>query len=167
MGITRRLPTSNKGRDKALKTAKDKNDSLSPGDRFLTPATQSRLNAIQPLVRTGMQNAAVALANQVDSSATVDQDKERAKMHNSHFIQAFDNGALRGDFDKAHRAHFSLPTGNTALPRMVTEQEILQVGDNIVDGDVTRLGAGGAAMSNPTTAAVAAAIATFRTSNNA
>jgi hypothetical protein len=167
MSISRKLPTSNKGRDKALKTAKDKNDSLAAADRFLTAATQTRMNNIQSLIRTAMQNSGVALANQVGSSTTVEEDKERAKMHNSHFIQAFDNGAQRGDFDKAHRAHFSLPTGNTTLPRMVTEQEILQVGDNIVDGDVTRLGAGGAAMSNPTTAAVATAISTFRTSNNA
>jgi hypothetical protein len=167
MSISRKLPGSNKGRDKALKALKEKDDSLALADKVINAPTRTRLGVIQPLYRGGMQAIGVALSDQADSSATVETQKQIAKMHNSHFIQAFDNGALRGDFSKAHRAHYSLPVGNTTLPRMVTEQEILQVGDNLVSGDATRIVAGGAAMSNPTIAAVQTVVGNFRTSNTA
>lgn len=167
MGIQRKLPGSDVTRDRALIKAKAKNDSLAAPDRFLTTPTQNRLNAIQPLLRSHMLARSVALANQADSTSTVELNKIAAKMVTAHFISAFDNGIKRNVFVPAHRAHYALPVGNDTLPRLVTEEEILQVGDQIIAGDVTRLAAGGAAMSNPSPAEVGVAITNFRTNNNA
>jgi hypothetical protein len=167
MGIRKQTARSHNGRDRAMTRGKEKNDSLAPADRFFTNQTESRLNTHQPLYRSSMQAVGVALANQAQSTSAVAESKETAKMFNSHFVQVFDFGIKRGKYVPAHRAHYQLPVNSDTLPRMVTENEILQVGDNIIAGDATRVTAGGAAMANPTAIEVDTAITDFRTLNNA
>ncbi|MBK5285246.1 MAG: hypothetical protein JJE25_07560, partial [Bacteroidia bacterium] len=165
MGITRRLPQTDDGRDRALTTGKERKDTVTPADMAITPATEARLDIIQPGFQAKMLVRGVALSVQSASTSVVDTAKALAKMFTSHFIQVFNLGVHRGVYPKADRAYYQLDVNSEAVPHMSTEQEILQWGERIKPGNVARLAAGGAAMSNPTEPEVTIKVLDFKTKN--
>jgi hypothetical protein len=117
MGISRRKPNSNVGREKALTTAKTRRDNLAnPADNVLTNATSLRLDAIEPLYKTRMETVGLKLAEQLNVTADVKAKLGQARMYVSHFFQTFNNGIDRGDFPAAHRAYYQLD-GNSGRSR--------------------------------------------------
>jgi hypothetical protein len=147
---TRKKPGSDEGRDKALYTAKTKNDGILPANRFLTNQTQTRLNAIQPSFRSALEARGTALANQSEGTAVNDAAKAAARMFVSHFFQVFNLGVARGVYTKSQRSFFQLDVNSDSVPTLTSEQDIILWGLRIETGDAARVAAGGAAMVNPT-----------------
>lgn len=71
------------------------------------------------------------------------------EMNCSHFIQVFNLGVRRGKYNPAHRAFYNIDAGSEAVPPMTTDGDIISVANDIVNGDVSRVAAGGADMVNP------------------
>jgi hypothetical protein len=167
MAISRRKPQSNVGREKALTTAKQRKDNLAnPADNVLTAATEGRLDIIEPLYKSKMALIGSKLADQLDVTNDVKKKLATARMFVSHFIQTFNNGIDRELFPAAHRAHYQLDGNSGRVPPLDKESDVLQWGNRIKLGDVSRLAAGGAAMAMPTAAEVDLRVTAFNTSNN-
>lgn len=158
---TRRLPQANAARLKALSTAKTKNDALAAGARFLTTPTQTRLNAVQPLLNTKVAASGLALSNQSGSTVEVELAKATAKLFANHYYQVFNLGVARGTYPKAHRALYMLDVNSDVLPPLATEADITLQGERIIAGETARVAAGGSPMFNPTVDEVAEKHAEF------
>ena len=107
-----------------------------------------------------------ALSLQAGVTSLVDTAKALAKMFTSHFIQVFNFGVARSVYPKADRAYYQLDVNSEALQPLGTEQEILLWGGRIKPGDLARVAAGGAAMSNPTSTEVSAKVLDFKNKND-
>jgi hypothetical protein len=105
------------------------------------------------------------LALQADTTSDVKKAMATARIFISHFIQVFNLGVTRAVYSAGQRAYFHLDVISEALPELTKESDISTWGDNIVDGDLARVAAGGAAMSNPTALQVKAAVLDFNTKN--
>jgi hypothetical protein len=162
---TRRLPTTDEGRLRALNSGKTKNDSIPLPQQFLTANTKTRLNTMQPQFQTAMQNRGNALAAQGGATTLVNSAFAEGRNYISHFIQVFNFGVARNKYPAAHRAYYQLDMNNDKLPALRSEQDITTWGLRISQGDAARIAAGGVAMANPDVAEVDAAILNFNTVN--
>lgn len=162
--ISRRLPQSNIGRLEALTRLKIKKDSLPSSANILTPDTTGRLDTIQPQFYSAMNE--VAFAHAIYSAQVEDKMKKRRilSLLCSHFIQVFNFMVDRGDAKASERAFFKLKIERAVLPDMSTEEKLLQVAKDLIDGEDKRVEAGGIPMVNPDIDAIKNAYQEFRTS---
>jgi len=152
--ITRRLPQSNLARQKALNQAKEKQSTVPPGSEVLRATTVTTLSSQTPVYNNALQDVAVAQSNLSGNTADKDPKMEDSRMFTSQFIQVFNFGVRRKKYPANHRAHYQLAVDSEAVPNLDAEADVLLWGQRIVDGDVTRLAAGGAPMTNPDAAEV-------------
>lgn len=163
MSTSRLLPESIDGRNNALETAKLKKDNPGPVGNFLTTPTVTRLDAIQASYSTAVDQrntAQVALSRATPIKLAAFKD---CQLFTNHFIQVFNLGVRRGVYQAAERGFFGLDINSDALPPLDTEQQVRLMAKRITDKDAERVAAGGAAMSNPTTAQVLAKFTPFDT----
>jgi guanyl-specific ribonuclease Sa len=154
-------PITNEARLEALQAAKAKALVTLPADLAFTAATKLRLDTFLPIYETALQDQSSALYQQTTATAAANVAKPNLKMHISHFFQVFNFGISRNVYTKQQRTHFTLDVEQDELPRLITETELATWGQKIINGDAARVLAGGAAMSNPSAADVAAAHASF------
>ena len=154
MVITRKLPNSNIGRQKALSLAKAKQDSLPLGSLVLNPTTVTRLNDAVTGYDTALNSVAVAQANLSSNTPVKDTAISNSRMYTSHFIQVFNLGVARGKYPAAHRAFYMLDVSSSAVPDLGTEADVLLWGQRLIEGDASRITAGGLPMANPDIAEV-------------
>jgi len=166
MSISRKLPNSDEGRKRALDLAKGKKDNTPAPDIVITPNTVLRLDAAQPDFEQKMQERDDALSVQAISTSAKDAGMFVAKNYISDFIQTFNSGVARGIFPKEHRAYYHLDINSNSVPPLTNEASIVEWGQWLIDGDPRRVAAGGAAMSMPTIAEVAAKFTIFMNANH-
>ncbi|MFN0274494.1 MAG: carboxypeptidase-like regulatory domain-containing protein [Chitinophagales bacterium] len=148
---SRRLTRTNKGRRIAIQAARTKKNTPGPNGNFLTASTTTRLENIYiqyEAKSTALQQAAAALYGHTPQK---DVAIGKVKTFVSHFLQVFNMGVTRGKYLAAHRAFFGQDVTSEALPPLVSESDIMLAAQNIVEGDVQRIAAGGAEMDNPKT----------------
>jgi len=136
------LPDSTDGRKTALDKGKTKNDNLPPLVVILTPATKTRLNAIQPLFDGAVLALMTALANSTNATALKNAAQALAKMWISHYYQALNNAIDREVYPPSVRAYYGLDVNSGAVPEMNTEDAVKQWGERVSSGE-TALAAGG------------------------
>lgn len=166
MSISRRLPNTDATRAKALKEAKTKNENVPSGTQILTDQTVTRLDAIQPLYATAMQDRGTAKRDQVGSTTEVTTAFSSARMYISHFFQVFNLGVARGKFPKQDRAFYQLNVSSDSVPSLTTHQDVTLWGENIKIGNINRVAAGGEPMENPKVEEVNEAVDSFNAKNS-
>lgn len=152
--LTRKLPGTDISRQRALNTAKNKNDITTPGTGPLTANTETRLNAMNGNYNSALTDRANAKAGQTANTPVKDAAIENLRMYVSHFIQVFNLGVRRSVYVAAHRSFYQLNVNSEALPNMEDEDDVLLWANRLVTGDAQRILAGGAAMANPSIAQV-------------
>ena len=156
MALSRRLPNSDEGRKTAQDLAKGKMDNTPAPDIVLSANTQSRLDALQPDFEAKMQARDDALVNQTIATRVKDTAMAEDRILISAFIQTFNAGVKRGIFPKEHRAFYHLDVNSESVPPLTSEADVIEWGGWLIDGDLRRIAAGGAAMAMPTIAEVSA-----------
>jgi len=149
------IPRTNASRNTFLTAAINKHIALGVAS-ILTPTTASKLVAQQPAYKLAM--AAIGPLKAVYYNSAHDKEAKgvACAMFSSHFIQTFFMGVQRGVFAVGDLAYYGLDESGT-VPPMDSEEEILEVAQKIVDGDINRMAVAGAvAMSMPTAAEVKA-----------
>jgi len=159
--IARRLPQSNKTRQDALFAATDKKDSLPPSGNILTAATTTRLDAVKPSYETAMdavvvKGNALRVQSKVKNSTRNTLDKlTRA------FIKIFNIGIDIGKFLDTDLSFYNLPPNGT-LPKLTADQDLINVGRDIIKGENNRVTGGGTPMSTVDIAEYATAYNDFK-----
>ncbi len=161
----RQLPNSNAKRSRALKAATDRKSITLPADMPLTAATVTRLDVFFPQYKTKQLAVNTALAAQSLLTGQVKAAKLTAGYFVADMIDALQNAIRRGTFNEGVRSLYSLPVNKPLRPEIITEQDVLDWGERVHDGETARIAAGGTAIGFPTLAEVDAAVNNFRTLN--
>lgn len=151
----RRLPKTDQARIKALKAVLDRDDAFCSATRVVEWKTLTDLKNVYDkfmgayLYYKGCKN------NQVRHSGDGDPLRARAYMFVSHFIQVLNLAIIRGEIRESYKPLYGLIEGDFSLPEIVTNEQLIQWGEQIINGERERLKKGGVPVTNPSIAKVA------------
>ncbi len=150
----RRLPNTDIARIKALKKVFEKGTDLPPFKLAFSQAMFQQVKAILP----GFENAISEHRNAMNLHAERNKDYQlkmrKAKLYISHFIQVVDMAISRGELPPEIRVEYGLNEDERKLPNLNTEDELIQTGNLLIEGERGRKMKGCAPITNPTIAVV-------------
>jgi hypothetical protein len=150
----RRLPNTDAARLKALRTAFVKGKELPPFKLAYTQATFQKVSSFLPGFEHVISQHRTAYSHQVRKSKEYQLALKKAKMYISHFIQVMNMAISRGELPPAARVFFRIAEDDSRLPSLNTETEVIQWGENIIQGEAQRIMKGMSPITNPTIAVV-------------
>ncbi|MFO7617161.1 MAG: hypothetical protein R6V75_07905 [Bacteroidales bacterium] len=150
----RRLPTTDAARMRALRAAATKAETtglnrLAYSPQYIHPVR----NLIQRL-EGAQHEQSQARSNLIRLNRDFQPILVKTRLYVSHFIQVLNLAIQRGEIPAEARAFYSLPGDENRLPSLRTEQEILEWGGKIVEGENARIKTGGVPVMNPNIARV-------------
>ncbi|MEI6815459.1 MAG: hypothetical protein WCL14_02520 [Bacteroidota bacterium] len=162
MSQRKEFPESDDARELALKKAIDKRDGPPIDDIFL-PDNSASLTINQPLFI--LKRQAVRNAETARNIAVVDFDViiEKLKKRASAGLQLLNFKIDIGDFPASVRSMYGLPLDTGNLPPYDTEDQIIQMAHDFINGETARIAAGGAPLADITRASVQALLTTLET----
>jgi len=150
----RRLPNTDAARLKALKTAFAKGRELPPFKLAYSQSSFQRVQSFLPSFEKAMTETKQAYENQVERNKDYLKLMKKAKLYVSHFIQVVNMAILRGELIPSERKFFKLDEDEKKAPPLNSEQEIIEWGEVIIEGENQRRMQGRGAITNPTVAVV-------------
>lgn len=150
----RRLPNTDSSRLRALETAFSKSTRVSPNQLAFSQKSLHSVKYFLPTFKQALTVQKDAYQNQVNKSVQFLEFHRKAKLYISHFIQVLNLAILRGEMPEQARNFYSLQEFDKKLPSLSSDQELLEWGEKIIDGENRRMMQGGTPMSNPRIALV-------------
>ena len=162
---SRRLPDSNPKRYRALRMINDRKTVTPPAQVPITPGTVTRFDLFFSAYKAKILAVAAALSAQGAASALVRVAKQLGAWLVDDFYEALQRAIRRGEFAADVRALYGLELSETNTPKLSTEQDVLDWGENAHDGETVRTGAGGAPITFPSLLQMDTAVNDFKTKN--
>jgi len=150
----RRLPNTDAARIRAMKTALEKGKELPPNKIAYSAKTIIRLQKFLPLFEHNIQLQKQSIAQQNKKSRDYSEAARKARIYLTHFIRVMNMAIYRGDLPVETRAYYGLPTNESTVPALNTENELISWGRRIIEGEEFRIRKGGSPITNPTIAVV-------------
>ena len=150
----RRLPNTDAARIRAMKTALEKGKELPPNKVAYSAKTIVRLQKFLPLFEHNIQLQKQSIAQQNKKSRDYTEAARKARIYLTHFIRVMNMAIYRGDLPVETRAYYGLPTNESTVPALNTENELISWGRRIIEGEEFRIRKGGSPITNPTIAVV-------------
>ncbi len=150
----RRLPNTDAARLRAMRTAKEKYDTLGAGNVPYNNRVIYDISAIIPQFERAISDLRMQQNVQAGKNKKYQNTVRIARMYISHFIQVLNLSCLRNEIKPEKKLLYKLLPDNYSVPDLSTETLILEWGKNIIDGENERVSNGGAAIYNPTIAKV-------------
>jgi hypothetical protein len=150
----RRLPNTDAARIRAMKSALEKGKELPPHKIAYSAKIIVRLQKFLPLFEHTIQLQRQSLASQVKRSKDYSEAAKKARIYLTHFIRVMNMAIYRGDLPPETRAYYGLPTNESNMPSLNTENELISWGRRIIEGEEFRIRKGGSPITNPTIAVV-------------
>lgn len=150
----RRLPNTDKSRLKALKKAMEKGNELPP---FKLAFSQNSLFQLQSFINSFEQSLSLQKQNYqqlVDNNQLFREAQRKARMYISHFIQVMNLAIIRGELPGRIKSFYGLKNNLKSCPPLKTDEEILETGHKLIDGETQRCKEGISSITNPTVAVV-------------
>lgn len=152
--IVRQLPRSLDSRYEVLQDAIAKRNSVPPAQNVLRTETSARLDVIFGNIsaaRTARLHTKQAyVANTPSKNALI----KKLRMFVSHFIQNLNHAIERQEITAAARVFYNLDENDTAVPGLTKETDVTTWARSIVDGEASRVAAGGTALVQPSAAQI-------------
>ena len=158
----RRLPNTDAARLKAMVKAIDMSMKLPSHELAYSHLTLQKLNTLFPQFKLVVLRQKEAYKTQTQRSKKFTEKAKRAKLYLSHFIQVMNFMILRGELPETDRKFFGLKEYNRSLPPLMSDADLLAIGEQIVEGDQERQKFGGKMITNPTAAVVRVHYEDFR-----
>jgi len=150
----RRLPTTDAARLRALKTAADKADQLKIDQLAFTA------RYVHPLRNFHQQLETIKFQQTQSWNQLVSQNKDfkhytdKTRIYITHFIRVLNMSIARDEMTPENRKFYNIDPESKKLPRIQTDNELLEWGKHIIDGEAKRIRTGGVPIMNPTIAKV-------------
>ena len=157
----RRLARTDDEIDDALRNGLEKADNTPPEEWAISQPTYEGAKAFYEMWKKERKEVGGALKTQSDLSKQLAKDKAKVKKYLSHFIQSFNLAIDRGEIPASDRALMGIDVSSDTLPPMGGVNDIVRVGNNLIDGEKKRIEAGGAAVAAPTIEQVKAVFEPF------
>lgn len=150
----RRLPNTDLARLRAMKTAYQMGREIHPTALAFTQSTYTKLELFINSFETAVQQYREAYNRQAESSAIYIPIAQKARLYVSHFIQVVNMAVLRGELKPNVRTYYQLPVDEGKLPPLASDQEVIDWGQKIIQGEFQRTSEGRPPIMNPTIALV-------------
>lgn len=160
----RRLPNTDNARIKAMKTAVEKAEDTDFQDLSISPnvlsETKSVLHHFEHLCLRYQQ----MYDTQVKANKSFLAKVKNARMYISHFVQVLYLSVLRAEIKEEHLDQYGLEGSTMVVPELTTNEQLLEWGQKIIDGENARISQGGVPIYNPSVAKVKVMYSLFKDS---
>ncbi len=150
----RRLPTTDKARLRALEQALKKVGEISVRNIPFAKHSTEELQSVKNQFENALKHYELNIKQQSDNGKHYKTVMETARMYLGHFIQVLLFASERGEINGGIKFYGNLQSLEGKVPSLNTEQEILEWGKIIVNGEQNRVRQGGSAIYSPSIALV-------------
>jgi hypothetical protein len=150
----RRLPNTDNSRHKALLKACQKGKDNPPFKLAFSQSTYQRIASFLPGFEKSIIQQKAALSRQIERNKDYHTLQKKAKLYISHFIQVVNMAIQRGEISASILDFYNLNGYSRKLPPMNTEEEVINWGAKLIDGETQRIRRGMSPITNPTIAVV-------------
>lgn len=139
----RRLPNTDAARIRALETALNAEDFSDISRLPFSLSLRQRIEFFLPKFKTAILNSQCAREKQNGHSRKFAEYTRKAKLYISHFLQVLNFAIIRGELKPVARTFYGIDEKDTKLPPLVSEQDLLDWGARVIEGETERLRKGG------------------------
>ena len=150
----RRLPNTDQARLRAMKAAYKMGHELHPTELAFTQSTYTKLELFINSFTQAIYQYREAYNRQAENSLVYQPIAQKARLYVSHFIQVVNMAIQRGELKPTVRKYYELPVDETKLPSLASDQEVIEWGQRIINGEFCRTSEGKPPIMNPTIALV-------------
>lgn len=150
----RRLPNTDLSRIKALKTAIDKASGMDFQEVAVSMKTLANARAVVDKFERLCNKYQQTLDTQVKANIAFQSKVKNARMYISHFIQVLYMSVMRSEIKSEHLELYGLQSSNFIVPDLSSNEQLLQWGQKIINGEKKRVVQGGVPIYNPSIAKV-------------
>jgi hypothetical protein len=157
----RRLPTTDKARLRALEAALNTASDRDAGKLAYSKNTLFELKNIKSRFENHLKHHELDLKIESEKNAEYKAAYEKARVYVSHFIQVLYMNIEREELKEEVLSHYGLQDAGGKVPSLNSEQEILDWGKKIIQGEQKRMQKGGSPIYNPSIALVRVKVEDF------
>ncbi len=150
----RRLPNTDISRIRVMRIALEKGKDMPPHKLAYTSKNIIKLEKILPQFEHGIHLYRETLTSQNKKNREYNEIVRKARIYLTHFIRVMNMAIYRGELPAETRAFFGLATDDSNVPMLSTENELVNWGRRIIEGEEFRIKKGGSPITNPTIAVV-------------
>lgn len=158
----RRLPNTDAARIKALKTAVDKAEKTDFKELSLSPKNITTAKDVLAHFQTLNKSYQQLYNTQVNANKLFVNKVKNARMYVSHFIQVLYMSIIRSEIKENQLELYKLESENLVVPDLTSHEQLLEWGQNIIDGENKRVSQGGVPIFNPSIAKVNVMFSIFK-----
>lgn len=157
----RRLPNTDNARLKALNIALSKGKELPPFKLAFSQRSNQQLQSFLNKYEHAMSYYRQCYVMQTKKNDDYSAILKKARLYISHFIQVINMAILRGELQPEVRKYYGLTPGESKIPSLNTENDIVKWGEQLMKGEAQRIAEGSSPVTNPTIAIVRVRYETF------
>ncbi len=148
----RRLPNTDSSRLKSLYAALHKGKDIPPFKLAFTPGSYRKIQSILPVFESAINEHKNALNIQAEKNKEYQKRLRKVRLYISHFIQVVNMAVTRGDLRPVTRNYFGLEEDGRKVPTLSSEEDVINWGRQLIDGEYKRRMKGLNPVTNPTIA---------------
>ncbi|MFH0756478.1 MAG: hypothetical protein V2B15_04245 [Bacteroidota bacterium] len=148
----RRLPNTDSARLKSLKSAYEKGKDLPPFKLAFSASTLRKMQSVIPGFENAIYEHRNSLNIQTEKNKEYQKRLRKVRLYISHFIQVVNMAISRGDLVPETRSYFGLDDEEKKVPSLNSEEEVIEWGQQLIDGEHKRRDKGLSPITNPTIA---------------
>ena len=148
----RRLPNTDIARIKALKIAIEKAHSTAFQELAITPAMLDKAKSTLMQFENLHLRYQQSYDTQVQANKTFQGKVKNARMYISHFIQVLYMCVMRGEIKEEQLQLYGLENANLTVPDLTSNEQLIEWGKRVIDGENARISKRGAPIYNPSVA---------------
>ena len=148
----RRLPNTDAARIRAMKSALQQGQELPPPRLSFSSKLLVELRRLLPLFENNKRHYKYSVSIQNSKSKDYSETVRKARIYLTHFIRVMNMSVTRGDLPATTRKFYGIDINEPTVPSFVTENELVNWGKKIIEGEEHRIRKGGTPITNPTIA---------------
>jgi len=150
----RRLPNTDTARIKAMQTAFQKGEDLPPNKLAFSPKLFVELRKLLTLFESNINLYRDSVNIQNSKSKNYSEVLCKARLYLTHFIRVMNMAVTRGDLPAETRTYYGIDINDSTVPSLIYENELVNWGKKIIEGEELRIRKGRNPITNPTIAVV-------------
>ena len=150
----RRLPNTDNARIKAMKRAHERGTDLPPFKLAFSQGMFQKIKSELPSFENTILTYREAIGLHAEKNKDYQVRLKKARLYISHFIQVIDMAISRGELNSDIREYYGLSSDEKKLPSLTNDEDIINWGKKLIDGERERKIKGMAPITNPTIAVV-------------
>lgn len=145
----RRLPKTDQARLAALKKAVE-TENPEFEDEPISFTLLQQAKTLLPQFENNVIQYNFVFGQRVEGNKKMKKLAKQARMYVSHFVQVLLMAVERGEMKKSKLPLYGFDENQTLMPRLISEQELYEVGKRVIEGEQKRISEGGTPINFPT-----------------